>query len=174
MSSGHNHQASPAVSNATMEKLLANPDIQRRLWAYEKEDDAHDIPFIGGYSKDGKTVYYDRSLPKLIELTQDGHKKEINPREFIRHHEMFEKAIIDVLGWSYFPAHAAATAYEKRHVLQRLGPEWWMPYTHSMDGFADRDEHETVKSVPKDLDMAPYLAPPVNRRLVQAMKRAMG
>jgi len=157
-----------------MDKLLANPDISRRLWAYEKEDDTFDIPFIGSYSQDGKTVYYDRHLPKLIVLKCDGQTKEINPREFIRCHEMLEKAIIDVLGWSYFPAHAAATAYEKRHVLQRLGPQWWMPYTHSMDGFADAEEHETVQRVPKDLDMTPYLAPPVNRRLVEAMKKAMG
>ena len=40
--------------------------------------------------------------------------------------------------------------------------------------YASGDEHEKVQKVPKDLDMTPYLAPPVNRRLVEAMKKAMG
>ena len=174
MSSGHHHQESPAVSVLTMDKLLANPAVRDRLHRYRAEDNSADIPFSAGYSTDGKTIYFDRNLPEKITLRHDGQSREIAPREFIRPHECFEKSVIDALGWSYFPAHAAATAYEKRNLFQRLGPQWWEPYTHEMDGYASADEHELVKKVPKDLDMTPDLAPPVNRRLVEAMKKAMG
>jgi hypothetical protein len=173
MSHGHRHQESPAVSAESMEKLLANPAVRERLWRHPEENNDFTIPYIAGYSTDGDTIYFDSGLPEMIKLKHDGQTREIAPREFIRPHEIFEKAVIDALGWSYYPAHAAATAYEKRNVFQRLGPQWWMPYTHEMDGYASADEAEKIKKVPKDLDMAPYLAPPVNRRLVEAMKRAM-
>ncbi len=174
MSSGHHHQESPAVSVLTMDKLLANPAVRDRLHSYRAENNDFQVPYIAGYSTDGRTIYFDRNLPEKITLRHDGQSREIAPREFIRPHECFEKSVIDALGWSYFPAHAAATAYEKRNLLQRLGPEWWMPYTYAMDGYANTDEHELIKKVPKDLDMTPYYAPPVNRRLIEAMKRAMG
>ena len=144
------------------------------MHTYRVENNDFNIPFIGSYSNDGRTIYFDRNLPERITLRHDGQTREIAPREFISPHECFEKSVIDALGWSYFPAHAAATAYEKRNLFQRLGPQWWGPYTHEMDGYASADEHENIRRVPKDLDMTPYLAPPVNRRLVEAMKKAMG
>lgn len=174
MSSGHQHQESPAVSMMTMEKLLANPAVRERLFTYRQEDNGYDIPYIAGYSRKGDRLYFDRHLPETIKLKLDGQEREINPREFLKFHESLEKAIIDALGWGYFPAHAAATAYERRHVFQRLGPQWWVPYQHSMDGYAKADEHEKVTSVPKDLDMTPYTAPPVNRRLLATMRKCQG
>ncbi len=174
MSSGHHHQQAPAVSRASIDALLANPAIRERLWAPHEENNDFDIPYIAGYAKDDKKTYYDRHLPEVISLHLDGHNREISPREFLRRHETLEKAIIDALGWGYFPAHAAATAYEKRGVLERLGPQWWMPYTHAMDGYARVDEHEQITTVPKDLDMTPYRAAPVNTRLLTAMQKAQG
>lgn len=170
MSSGHHHQEAPAVSLATMGKLLANPAIQDKLYRAREINNEHDIPYIAGYSKNGNILYFDRHLPEILTLELDGHKREIQPRDFLRLHETLEKAIIDALGWGYFPAHAAATAYERRGVFQRVGPEWWMPYQHSMDGYAKADEHEKIKSVPKDLDMTPYRG---DHRLVTAMRKAM-
>lgn len=157
---------------ATMAKLLANPEVQKRLFTYRQEDNDFDIPYIAGYSRNGETLYFDRHLPESLFLKLDGHKKEIQPRQFLKLHESLEKAIIDALGWGYFPAHAAATAYERRGVFQMLGPQWWMPYTHAMDGYAKVDEHEKIKRAPKDLDMTPYLAPPVNHTLLKAVRRA--
>jgi hypothetical protein len=162
------------VSVESLDKILSMPAVRDRLWQPREEDNSSDVPFIAGYSNDRKTIFYDRHLPETITLKLDGKTRDIRPREHIRPHETIEPIIIDVLGWSYFPAHAVATAYEKRQFIQRIGPEWWMPYTHAMDGFANSDEHERVTKVPKDLDMTPYLAPPVNRRLVEAMKKAMG
>lgn len=156
----------------TMTKLLHNPAIQEKLFRPFEINNDFDIPYIAGYAKNGKTIYFDRHLPETAVIKFDGQKREIQPRHFLKLHESLEKAIIDALGWGYFPAHAAATAYERRGVLQVLGPQWWMPYQHEMDGYAKADEHEKVKSVPKDLDMTPYLAEP-DQRLIKAMRKAM-
>jgi hypothetical protein len=174
VSSGHHHQESPAVSAESINKILANPTIRDKLYGYREENNNFTIPFIAGYSQDRKTIYFDQHLPETITLKHDGKSRDIRPRDHIRPHEIIEPIVMDVLGWTYFPAHAVATAYEKRNFIQRVGPEWWMPYTYAMDGFASGDEHEKITKVPKDLDMAPYLAPPVNRRLVEAMKKAQG
>ena len=162
------------MSANTMGKILANPTVRHFLYQPKDINNDYDIPFIGSYSKDGKTIYFDRHLPEVIFLKLDGQKREVNPRELIKPHEELEKAIISALGWGYYLAHAAATAYEKRGVLQRLGPQWWMPYTHAMDGYAKADEHEKIRLVPKDLDMTPYHAAPANQLLLKAMKKAMG
>lgn len=171
MSHGHRHQESPAVSMATMAKLLSNSAIQERLFRPFEINNDSDIPYIAGYSKDGNTIFYDRHLPETIFLKLDGHKKDIQPRQFLKLHESLEKAIIDALGWSYYPAHAAATAYERRGVLQVLGPQWWVPYQHEMDGYAKADEHEKIKRVPKDLDMTPY-KDAHDTRLIKAIHNA--
>lgn len=162
------------MSMVTMGKVLNDPAVRERLFTPRKEDNDYDIPYIAGYSKKGDTIFYDRHLPEIIKLNLDGQHKEINPRNFIRMHETLEKSIIDALGWGYFQAHAAATAYERRSVFQTLGPQWWMPYQHAMDGYAKADEHEKVTSVPKDLDMTPYMTSPVNKALLAAMHKAMG
>ena len=156
----------------TMEKLKANPAVREKLWMPRTEDNSFDIPYIAGYSKDGKTIYYDRHLPEVLKLKYDRSTRDINPREFLRLHETLEKAIIDALGWGYYHAHAAATAWERRNVFERLGPQWWMPYQHAMDGYAKADEHEKIKRVPKDLDLTPYKAPPVNHKLLEAIHKA--
>lgn len=153
---------------------MRNPAVQERLYRGREEVNDFDIPYIAGYSKNGDHIFFDRHLPEAIKLKLDGHEREIQPREFLRLHETLEKAIIDALGWGYFPAHAAATAYERRGIFQRLGPQWWMPYEHAMDGYAKADEHESVQSVPPNLDMTPYLTPPVNRGLLAAMRKAQG
>lgn len=174
MSSGHRHQESPTVGAETLDKITSMPAVRERLWQPRREDNSFSVPYIAGYSTDGKTLYFDSHLPGQIELKHDGQTRTFDPRRFLRLHEELEKAIIDALGWSYYPSHAVATMAEKRAVLRELGPMWWMPYTHAMDGFASGDEHEKITKVPRDLDMTPYLAPPVNRRLIEAMKKAMG
>lgn len=174
MSAGHRHHDHPVVSLATMERIRKNQDFVQHLYRSRQENNDYDIPFIAGYSKDGNTIYYDRHLPEEITLHLDGHSQRVNPREFIKLHEEIEKAVIDSMGWGYFHSHAVATAFEKRKVLERLGPQWWMPYQHSMDAYAKIDEHEKVTKVPSDLDMTPYHAHPVNKGLLRAMQEALG
>ena len=173
MSAGHHHHEAAAVSSAKIEQLRRDPQVTSRLWRARKENSDFDIPFIAGYSKDGDTIYFDRHLPERVTIEHDGRKRDFDPREFYRIHESWEKALIDALGYGYYPAHRVATAMEKRAVLERLGPQWWMPYTELADQFAKADEHERIKRVPKDLDLTPYEAPPADRRLLAKVKGAM-
>ena len=174
MSTAHRHQESPGISNAKLEQLRRDPRVTPLLWRVWKKNSDYDIPFIAGYNDDGTVIYFDRHLPERVTLQHDGRKsREFDPREFYRIHETWEKSLIDGLDWGYYPAHRVATAMEKRAVLERLGPQWWMPYTEMSDQYAKDDEHELIKRVPSDLDLTPYQAPPADQRLLAKIKGAM-
>ena len=67
MSSGdHSHGDLP--SKAVLAELL-NAKFYKAMRAKPRVDIGHDIPYAGGYSKDGKTVYFDRHLPVLMSAT---------------------------------------------------------------------------------------------------------
>jgi hypothetical protein len=105
-----------------------------------------------------QTIYFDRHLPEEITIERDGSKKAFDPIQFLILHESLEKTLIDQLGLSYGQAHKAATAYERRGVLQGLGPGWWDSYQRLMEKYIKADAHEKLKRVPSDLDLIPYMA----------------
>lgn len=175
MSTGHHHRsAAPGLNSQALDRLLEDKQLREKLHRYRETDRSFDLPYLGGYSKDGGTVYIDRHLPDQLEVEMDGRKRSINPVEFLRMHECFEKACIDALGYSYDGAHQAATGYERRAVLTRLGPSWWVPYSDALKPYIKADEHEKLVSIPPDLDWTPYLSPPVNHELVERMQAAQG
>ena len=47
------------VSSFMMQRTL--DEVVRRV---KKLDRRHDIPYLAGYSKDGRTIYIDRHMPK--------------------------------------------------------------------------------------------------------------
>ena len=171
MSSGHRHHEGFGLNSQILDRLLKNEKIQQELnWPHEINKD-YDIPYLGSSSKDGKTIYFDRHLPKTVKLERDGIVKEIDPIQFLTMHESLEKTLIDQLNWTYSEAHKAATAYERRGVLQWLGPGWWDPYQRQMEKFVKADEHEKLKKVPRNLDTTPYLGDePLLTHLKKAMK----
>ena len=172
MSAGHeSHPATGALSSHTIDRILTNPAIREHVYRSYDLDHDHDLPYLAGYSKDGKTIYIDRHLPEHISYVSDGLKKEFNPSDFVKLHEILEKACIDVLGWGYYHAHEAANGYERRAVM-RAGL-LWTPYNKALAPYIKADEHEKLKKVPADLDMTPYYAPPVNKKLVAHMKKVM-
>jgi hypothetical protein len=59
-----------------------------------KLDRRHDIPYRAGYSRDGKTIYIDRHMPKWFTFQA----RRINTDRFLILHESVEKALIDHLG----------------------------------------------------------------------------
>lgn len=171
MSAGHDHPG--AGQNAqTVDRLLSNNDFRMHMWKLAKIDRTYDLPYLGGTSKDGTTVYLDRHLPEQLKYHCDGNHKEFDPTPFLCAHERFERAAMDCLGWGYSHAHAAATAFERRQVIQ--AGHSWSDYQKCMEHLAKCDEHEALQKVPPDLDMRPYLTPPVNRLLVARMQVAMG
>ncbi len=171
MSAGHGDVDIRGLSAVTINRLLENPEIKRRLYTHGL-DRSHDLPYLGGYSEDGQTVYIDRHLPETISYQLDGRKCSFCPDQHIMDHECFEKAVMDVLGWNYEHAHEAANGYERRGVLK--AGLLWQPYNKALYPFIKADEHEKLKNVPRDLDMKPYYSPPVDKKLIAHMEAAMG
>ena len=169
MSTGHDHVgAGSSHSSLLIDRLWKDPEISKLRHRYERLDDSYDLPYLGGYSKDGKTIYIDRHLPEMLEYTHDGKTKEFRPRQYLIDHESWEKALIDALHWGYDHAHAVATAAERRAVMQ--GGLIWKSYQEAYRPYIKADEHEKLKRVPADLDLTPYLG---DHDLLARLKKAM-
>jgi hypothetical protein len=146
--------------NAPHEKLKA-PDwyvsalmLDRALDAIlrrvKKLDREHDIPYLAGYSQDGKTIYIDRHLPKSF--TFRGRTIEVD--RFLILHEEVEKTLIDQLGLHYLHAHQIATRAEEAAVnAQRVT---WKAYDRFMQKYVKSVGDERLRKVPADLDLKPY------------------
>jgi hypothetical protein len=68
--------------------------ILRRVRNLDRD---HDIPYLAGYSQDGKTIYIDRHMPR----TMKSRGREIDSDRFLILHEEVEKTLIDQLGLHY-------------------------------------------------------------------------
>ena len=121
--------------------------ILRRL---KKLDREHDIPYLAGYSQDGKTIYIDRHLPRSF--TFRGRTIEVD--RFLILHEEVEKTLIDQLGLHYLHAHQIATRAEEAAVnAERIT---WKAYDRFMQKYVKSIGDERLTKVPADLDLKPY------------------
>jgi hypothetical protein len=115
-----------------------------------KLDRRHDIPYLAGYSRNGKTIYIDRHMPKSFTFRA----RRINTDRFLILHEAIEKALIDHLGLRYLHAHQIATRAEQAAV--RASGVTWQAYDRFMRKFVKRIGDKRVRRVPRDLDLKPY------------------
>lgn len=106
-----------------------------------------DIPYLGGYSKDGKKIYIDRHLNCKY--------KGRDISKFIRIHEVAEKAALDLFGLKYQQAHADIANHLERKAVEAEGLDW-VEYCEFLDPFIKAVSHEHLDLVPKDLDLEPY------------------
>src|ERR1700686_2577006 len=81
--------------------------IVRRV---KKLDRAHDIPYLAGYSEDGKTIYIDRHMPKMMKFRG----REVDTDRFLILHEEVEKTLIDQLDLHYLHAHRSPPGPRRR------------------------------------------------------------
>jgi len=133
------------VSNLMMDRAL--DAIARRV---KKLDREHDIPYLAGYSKDGKTIYIDRHMPR--EWEYDG--RTIDTDRFLLLHEEVEKTLIDQLDLHYLHAHQIATRAEEAAV--RAAGISWHDYDRFMQKYVKEMGDERLTKVPADLDLKPY------------------
>jgi hypothetical protein len=133
------------VSSLMMDRAL--DAVARRV---KKLDRRHDIPYLAGYSFDGKTIYIDRHMPKSFKFRS----RTIETDRFLILHEEVEKTLIDQLGLHYLHAHQIATRAEEAAV-RAAGVEW-QAYDRFMQKYVKRIGDERLKKVPKDLDLKPY------------------
>ncbi len=113
-------------------------------------DRRHDIPYLAGYSLDGKTIYIDRHLPKSF--TYRG--KEIFTDRYLIMHEAVEKTLIDELNLHYQHAHQIATRAEEAAV--RGDKISWHAYDRFMQKYVKQVGDERLTRLPTDLDQKPY------------------
>jgi len=116
----------------------------------KKFDRKHDIPYLAGYSLDGKTIYIDRHMPKSFKFRG----RTIETDRFLILHEEVEKTLIDQLGLHYLHAHQIATRAEAAAV-RAAGIEW-RAYDRFMQKYVKHIGDERLIKVPKDLDLKPY------------------
>ena len=116
----------------------------------KKLDRRHDIPYLAGYSRNGKTIYIDRELPKSFLFRG----RRIKVDRFLILHEAVEKALMDRLGLRYLDAHQIATRAEQAAV--RASGVSWQAYDKFMQKYVKSSGDETLSSVPRDLDLKPY------------------
>ncbi len=133
------------VSSLMLDRAL--DAIVRRV---KNLDRKHDIPYLAGYSNDGKTIYIDRHMPKSFKC--DG--REIDTDRFLILHEEVEKTLIDQLGLHYLHAHQIATRAEQAAV--RAAGIAWRDYDRFMQKYVKRIGDERLTKVPADLDTKPY------------------
>lgn len=126
---------------------LARDSILKRF----KLDRQHDIPYLAGYSQDGKTIYIDRHMPKAF-YNSEG--RLIRTDRFLILHEAIEKTLIEQLGLRYQFAHQFALRAEQAAV--RADKIAWNEYDHFTQKYIKEMGSETLKKVPEDLDMKPY------------------
>ena len=84
-----------------------------------KLDRTWDVPYLAGYSRNGKTIFIDRHLPKSF--TTRG--KRVFVDQFLILHEAVEKSLVDELGLTYQHAHQIALRAEEAAV-RAVGVSW--------------------------------------------------
>ena len=110
----------------------------------------YDIPYIAGYSVDGKTIFIDRHLPRTIRWLL----KTVRVEPFLLTHEIVEKALLDELRLHYLHAHQIAMRAE-RDAVKAAGVSWWA-YQSFMKKHEKQIEEEKLARIPRTLDLTPY------------------
>jgi hypothetical protein len=133
------------VSSLMMDRAL--DAVVRRAKAIDRK---HDIPYLAGYSIDGKTIYIDRHMPQTMRYAG----RDLDTDRYLILHEEVEKTLIDQLGLHYLHAHQIATRAEQAAV--RAAGIRWRDYDRFMQKFVKRLGDERLTRVPADLDLKPY------------------
>src|SRR5271168_3516613 len=133
------------VSSLMMDRAL--DAICRRV---KKLDRQHDIPYLAGYSLNGKTIYIDRHMPQFFKFRG----RKIDTDRFLILHEEVEKTLIDQLGLHYLHAHQIAPPAEEAAV--RAAGIDWRDYDSVMQKYDRRICAEPHSKEPLDLDHKHY------------------
>ncbi|GFZ95158.1 hypothetical protein [Dyella caseinilytica] len=148
------HPNAPHVKLNTPDWYISSLMLDRALDAIlrrvKKLDRKHDIPYLAGYSQDGKTIYIDRHLPESF--TFRGRTVEVD--RFLILHEEVEKTLIDQLDLHYLHAHQIATRAEEAAV--HAHGVTWKAYDRFMQKYVKSIGDERLSKVPVDLDLKPY------------------
>jgi len=133
------------VSSLMLDRAL--DAIEKRVGTIDRD---HDIPYLAGYSVDGKRIYIDRHLPPTFAYRG----RTIAVDRYLLLHEEVEKTLIDQLKLHYQHAHQIATRAEEAAV--RADGISWRAYDRFMEQYVKTAGDERLDKVPDDLDLKPY------------------
>jgi len=154
MSSGHLDEE-PASKGALRRLMEKHPDLVAYLATEPTISRAYKIPYLGGISKDGKTVYLDENLP--MELPKTG----VPVDKYLAIHERLEWWVMTRLGLDYLGDRSdgghplAVRAEHDALIADGYNPD---AYEDELAGYIKADESEriTAADVPPDLFLGPY------------------
>ena len=152
MSAGHAHKNPNLKHAAELHDLMQDPAVAAELAKPYRVDEQYDIPYLAGYSKDGATIYIDRSLaaarPSIGDVPYESW------RFALESHEHLEKVLIDQKQYDYQAAHEFATVGE-HEVVRSLGLRT-VAYERALKPFIATDATKQIENPPPDLDLTPY------------------
>jgi hypothetical protein len=111
-------------------------------------DTTFDIPYVAGYSKDGKTFYIDCKLPRKW----DGF--DVVPGLIL--HESTERGLEgEINSLPYQLAHQVALRAERAYI-EACGKTWKSYNAWCMKQISEIGSRKRYDNVPRDLDLEPY------------------
>jgi hypothetical protein len=150
----HCHPNTPHKKLRIPEWFISDLMMDRALDAIVRRaktiDRRHDIPYLAGYSRNGKIIYIDRHMPQTMRYGG----RDIDTDRYLILHEEVEKTLIDQLGLHYLHAHQIASRAEQAAV--RAAGIRWRDYDRFMQKYVKHIGDERLTKVPADLDLKPY------------------
>lgn len=139
------------VSSQFTKELWHNRLFLDRIHTNVRLNYRYDIPYLAGYSNDGKVIYFDRHLKRHMNYKG----KNIDISMFLVVHEVVEKALIDLYRFNYQRAHHIAKHFEHLS-LKNYGINWWV-YTKFLNPQIKFVYKKKKIVIPHDLDLTPYI-----------------
>jgi len=150
----HCHPNTPHKKLRIPEWFISDLMMDRALDAIVRRaktiDRRHDVPYLAGYSRNGKIIYIDRHMPQTMRYGG----RDIDTDRYLILHEEVEKTLIDQLGLHYLHAHQIASRAEQAAV--RAAGIRWRDYDRFMQKYVKHIGDERLTKVPADLDLKPY------------------
>lgn len=147
------------IPEAVFVKAKNDPKFQAILSRGFAVNYDYDVPYLGGYSLDGRTVYIDCDTP----ISVPHHRAKILIRPIgiasgICVHEHWEKTAMMTYGWNYERSHMLANRAEDYFVKNNLNMKLEL-YNAIWDPLVKIAEHKLHRkdiNLPPDLDRMPY------------------
>jgi hypothetical protein len=117
-----------------------------------KIDRSHDVPYVAGYSKDGKIIFIDKDMPESFKSKAG---KVIKTDKYLILHEAIEITLIERFGEIYQLAHQIALRVE-RDAVESAGISWKEYNDFMMKYVKEIGDMKKYPNVPKNLDLKPY------------------
>jgi hypothetical protein len=116
-------------------------------------DMTYEIPYLAGYSEDGKTIFIDKRLNPIFSLS-DGRKMDIT--KYLVVHESTEKHLMDTKDYKYGYAHQKATGLE-REVVEADGYPWDEYQKYALSEVQRLKKLDPEAPLPPNLDNKPEI-----------------